>query len=59
MSNPAKLKPRQNPVWPSGKKAPKPLRMTLMTRLTQTELESLRSEMQRSSEWMRRELQKG
>lgn len=28
-------------------------------RLSPSEVESLRSEMQRSSEWMRRELQKG
>ena len=58
MSNPPKEKARQTPVRPHGQKTPKPLRLTLMTRLTQTELESLRSEMQRRSDWMRQGMQR-
>lgn len=44
---------------PTRSPSPKPDTLPPIARLSPSELESLRSEMQRSSEWMRRELQKG
>jgi hypothetical protein len=39
--------------------SPKPDTLPPIARLSPSEIESLRSEMQRSSDWMRQELQKG
>ena len=44
---------------PTRSPSPKPDTLPPIARLSPSALESLCSEMQRSSEWMRRELQKG